>query len=405
MTTSTTSPSAPTARPTGRGERHGFVDALRGFALLGILVVNIEFIVQPSEVGWSNYTSDIDRVVRALVIALGQTKVYPLFALLFGYGLALQLQKAEATGSDLWPRYRRRMVGLAILGVAHGVLFFPGDILVIYAVIGAVAFRLRRLPTHRLLRIAGWTYGVVSVLWLALGVAEAVAGASAGSGPSAPADVVLALSEGSFGDVVAVHAVYWIVTLGILSVVQGPAVFASFLAGVALGRTSLLADPDRHRDLALRMLRWAPLGLLAAGVGAGLTIAGGRWATLGFAVGFAAAPLVGAGYLAGLALALPHLRRLSRVLQATGRMSLTVYLLESVVASTLAYGYGAGLVGTTGPAAGVGLAVGIWLALTVFAVGWMRLARFGQIDGERHAPRCLQHPRQTAEVGKGERQP
>ena len=95
-------------QPTAAGERHGFVDALRGFALLGILVVNIEFIVQPSELGWKSYEGGFDEVVRWLVVALGQTKVYPLFALLFGYGLALQLRKADAAGSDLWPRYRRR---------------------------------------------------------------------------------------------------------------------------------------------------------------------------------------------------------------------------------------------------------------------------------------------------------
>ena len=107
-------------QPTAAGERHGFVDALRGFALLGILVVNIEFIVQPSELGWKSYEGGFDEVVRWLVVALGQTKVYPLFALLFGYGLALQLRKADAAGSDLWPRYRRRMIGLVVLGVAHG---------------------------------------------------------------------------------------------------------------------------------------------------------------------------------------------------------------------------------------------------------------------------------------------
>ncbi|MCB0872934.1 MAG: DUF418 domain-containing protein [Thermoleophilia bacterium] len=365
-------------QPTAAGERHGFVDALRGFALLGILVVNIEFIVQPSELGWKSYEGGFDEVVRWLVVALGQTKVYPLFALLFGYGLALQLRKADAAGSDLWPRYRRRMIGLVVLGVAHGILFFPGDILVIYAVVGAVAFRFRRFQTRRLLRIAAVTYGLAAAVWLALGALEAATGNP--GDPTVPADVLRILADGSFLEVVAVHAVYWVGTLGALALLQGPAVFAAFLAGVALGRTTLLAAPDRHRDLAVRVLRWMPVGLAGAAAGATLTIMGGRWETLGFAIGFATAPVLAAGYLAGLALLLPRFGALSSVLEASGRMSLTIYLMESAVASTLAYGYGVGLFGTTGPVAGVAFAVAIWLGLSLFSVAWMRRARFGPFE-------------------------
>jgi uncharacterized protein len=195
-----------------------------------------------------------------------------------------------------------------------------------------------------------------------------------------PAEAFSILNEGSFPEVVAVHAFYWIVTLGILLIVQGPAVFAAFLAGVALGRTRLLADPDRHQELAWGVPRWAPLGLVGGGLGATLTIVGGRWESLGFAIGFASAPLLAAGYLAALALALRRFRRVSAVLQASGRMSLSVYLLESVLVTTLAYGYGVGLFATTGPLAGVALAFGIWLALSAFSVAWMRVARFGPFE-------------------------
>jgi uncharacterized protein len=272
------------------------------------------------------------------------------------------------------------MIGLAILGVGHGVLFFPGDILVIYAVIGAIAFPLRHRSSAELLRIAGWVYGLASVVWVTVGVYDALSMDAGATDPSVSADASRILSEGAFGEVVALHVFYWIVTLGILSLIQGPAVFASFLVGVALGRTRLLAEPEQHRAVAWRALRWMPLGLVGASLGATLTISGGRWDTLGFAIGFAAAPLVAIGYLAGLTLLLPRLRRLSAVLRASGRMSLTIYLLESVVATTLAYGYGGGLFGTVGPAAGVGLAVAIWLALSAFAVVWMRFARFGPFE-------------------------
>ena len=360
-------------------KRHDFVDALRGFALLGIVLVNIEFIVQPAEIGWLNYDGTLDRVVRFLVVALGQTKIYPLFAMLFGYGLSIQLRNAARRGEELGGRYRRRMVGLAVLGVAHGVLFFPGDILVIYSVIGALAYRFRDTDTRRLVRLAAIVYSGATLCWLLLGGLDALGDVTP---PVASQDAVEILANGSFVEVVVVHFFYWLVTLGMLSLVQGPAVVACFLIGIALGRTTILAEPEAHSPIAGKVLRLFPLGILGAGIGAALTVmVGGRWDTMGFAIGFAAAPLMAAGYIVLMARTVGRQSSpIGTLLQAAGRMSLTVYLLESVIASTVAYGYGLGWFSEVGPAQGVVLAVGIWLALSLFALAWMDRRRFGPFE-------------------------
>ena len=367
------------ASPTPRAERHRLVDALRGFALLGILLVNVEFIFQHAEVGWRDYTAAPDLVARWLITALGQTKIYPLFALLFGYGLALQLSRAAAAGAALAPRYRRRMAGLIALGVLHGVLFFPGDILVIYGVVGALAFLLRRAEPARLLRIAATTYAAAAGVWLIAGLLDLAYG---GGAATPTAESLSALSGGSFPEAVAQHLRDWPWTLALLSLVQGPAAFAFFLVGVVLGRGDLLSHPERHRALARRVLVTAgPVGLLGSAVGATLAVMGGATATLGFAVGFASAPLLAGGYIAGLALLLgSHPGPLARPLEAGGRMSLTIYLLESVVATTLSYGYGAGLFGEIGAAEGIVLSVAVWLALSLGAIAWFRWARFGPAE-------------------------
>ena len=360
-------------------KRHDFVDALRGFALLGIVLVNIEFIVQPAEIGWLNYDGTLDRVVRFLVVALGQTKIYPLFAMLFGYGLSIQLRNAARRGEELGGRYRRRMVGLAVLGVAHGVLFFPGDILVIYSVIGALAYRFRDTDTRRLVRLAAIVYSGATLCWLLLGGLDALGDVTP---PVASQDAVEILANGSFVEVVVVHFFYWLVTLGMLSLVHGPAVVACFLIGIALGRTTILAEPEAHSPIAGKVLRLFPLGILGAGIGAALTVmVGGRWDTMGFAIGFAAAPLMAAGYIVLMARTVGRQSSpIGTLLQAAGRMSLTVYLLESVIASTVAYGYGLGWFSEVGPAQGVVLAVGIWLALSLFALAWMDRRRFGPFE-------------------------
>jgi len=364
----------------GKNGRHHFVDALRGFALLGILLVNIEFIVQPVEIGWEPYESTVDLVVRWFVVAFGQTKVYPLFALLFGYGLSIQVQNAKRRGTDLSARYRRRMIGIGLLGVAHGVLFFPGDILVLYAVIGAVAYRFRDTPTPKLLRIAAIVYGIAAFIWMVLGGLDLAGGG--GGLPSVSDGDFDTFQNGSFGDVVGLQFFYWPVVLGLLWLVQGPTTFSFFLIGIAIGRTRILADPTEHRPVAMRALKWLPLGVLGAAVGATLiVVAGGRWATIGFAIGFATMPPLVAGYGAILALTIGGSSSpVARVLQASGRMSLSVYLLESIVVSTLSYGYGFGLFSKVGPLAGQALAVAVWLGLSAFAVAWMRVARFGPFE-------------------------
>lgn len=373
MTTSTSS------APTTRGERHRLVDALRGFALLGILLVNAEFIFQHANLGWSEFTSGPDLAARWIVTAAGQAKIYLLFAFLFGYGLSLQLTRAASSGARLGGRYQRRMIGLIALGILHGILFFPGDILVIYGVVGAIAYRLRHADSRQLVKIAGVTYAVAATVWILIGFLDL---AFFSGPPSASAESLQAFSGGSFLEVVGQHLKDWPWTLAVLALIQGPAAFSLFLAGVAVGRGDLLSHPERHTAVAHRILRQAaPIGVCGAALGATLLVIGGAWATLGFAVGFATAPALTATYVALLALALgSRPGPLGQSLEATGRMSLSIYLLQSIVVSTLSYGYGLGLFGETGALESIGILLVVWAGLTAFAVTWFRLFRFGPAE-------------------------
>lgn len=372
--------------PVTTSQRHHFVDALRGFALLGILVVNIEYIVQPSSLGWSEYSSVPDQVARWFVITFAMTKIYPIFAMLFGYGLGLQFERAVVASDPAAPdklatRTRRRNAALLVAGVAHGILFFPGDILALYAIVGALCFRFRAWPTAKLVKVAAWVYGTASAFWLILAALDTLGGGSSFHSQPDPGDLA-ALTGGSFVDVVGVHVTEWVETFPFLLALQGPAVIACFAVGIALSRTDLLSNPVKHAERAKRLLtRWTPIGLVIAGLAGWASLAGIQTETLGFAVGFAIAPVIAISYLAILSLTVGGRRNaVAKVLQMAGSMSLTVYLAESVVATTLSYGYGLGWIGHVGPAAGVGLAVLIWLALTLAARAWMSFFRFGPCE-------------------------
>ena len=135
----------PALEPVRPGERVPVVDVLRGFALLGILLVNFE-----GEVG--ALFPSIDRAVRTGLDLLVSESFYPLFSFLFGLGLALQLTRAQ--GAGLVHLYLRRLLVLFLIGTVHSLLIWDGDILVQYAMLGVLLIPLHRLPSRGVVLVA-----------------------------------------------------------------------------------------------------------------------------------------------------------------------------------------------------------------------------------------------------------
>jgi uncharacterized protein len=149
------------------------LDVLRGFALLGILLMNIEGMAGPlmaSMTGVDPALTGADRIVDTLVYLLVQGKFYPLFSLLFGMGFALMLVRAQQSGAAFPMPYLRRVVALLAIGLAHGLLLWSGDILLIYALLALpLLLFFRDTPESRL---PGWGIGLMlfpCVLLLGLG--------------------------------------------------------------------------------------------------------------------------------------------------------------------------------------------------------------------------------------------
>ena len=146
-------------------QRQALPDQLRGFALLGIIVVNMPFLAVSNIGVWELQLSNLsDKVVAFLIVALAQGKFYLLFAFLFGYSLTLIL-KSRSTNSI--NRYLRRLIGLALLGAGHAYLFFIGDILMSYALLGLVLLLFIGRSTRTVLFASAFSY-VIGLALLAL---------------------------------------------------------------------------------------------------------------------------------------------------------------------------------------------------------------------------------------------
>ncbi|MER6108459.1 DUF418 domain-containing protein [Streptomyces hirsutus] len=342
--------------PTGDGRRLWELDVLRGFALLGILLVNAELMAGPDTVsGGGPGAPAPDRIAAWLVSALVATKFYLLFSFLFGYGFALQMRSARHAGADFAPRHLRRVLGLFGIGIAHAVLLYPGDILTTYAVLALVLYGLRGLAPRTALRLAAGLVAGLGALLLGYGLLIVALTDPAAVGEHAPraADAVAA-HRGGPAQVPAEH-LRELPSAFATALLYAPNKLAAFLVGLAAAKTSLARRHGRDRAWLRRVVvRWLPVGL-AGGVLSACCTDGpldDRWFMVGKAVAVLTGPALAAAYACGLLLLLDVMRPAATgFLAAAGRMALTHYLTQSLVLAWVFTGYGLGLYDRVGSAA------------------------------------------------------
>ncbi|MFF0339005.1 DUF418 domain-containing protein [Kribbella sp. NPDC004875] len=363
------------------------IDALRGFALLGILIVNITFAASgfPIHVAQDPaYDSWLDHSVHWLSSAFVDMKFYLLFSFLFGYSFQLQMQAAQRAGAAFKPRMLRRLGGLFVLGVLHGVFLITGDILSVYAIIGLVLLGMRRVQDRTALIVAGSVY---AYLFVTLGIAALFVDSAAILDPPtavAAAQQTAANLAGSFSDVIGEH-LRALPTYGLsLLTVQGPTTLAAFLVGMVAGRRRLLQNVDGSDA----MLRLVQVVGFAIGITGGIVYAsGGNGDTRSVLMSVMTAPFLTAAYVATL-LRFMHSDRgddIRRLLAPAGRMALSNYIGQSVATVLIFTGVGFGLVGQVSPLETLGLAVGIFVVQVILSHIWLGNFRYGPVEGALRA--------------------
>lgn len=358
--------------PSPAPERALMPDYLRLFALFGIVVVNVQVMAYSALGGFADApsTTGVDGVAIWLVNGLFYLKTYGLFSFMFGVGLAFQMRSAERRGLAFAPLYRNRMIGLAILGLAHGMLLFAYDILVLYALIGAILYTMRNWPVRRLV----WTGAILLA-------AQAVLVASVVLAPEPPSDVAelerAVMTGGRFIDVTVFRAITFLTVLPITLVFQGVSALGWFCLGLAAVKSGLIDTADH--PLWSRARQWC----LAPGVGLSL-IAAGLWqwgpGLVGEILVSFVAPVATLGYLGLIAAFAGPPGRLMAAMLKAGGSSLSVYLGQSIILATLFAPYGLGLWGAMRPAIAVALALVVTAGLIIALVAWRRVFALGPFE-------------------------
>lgn len=365
------------------------VDALRGFALLGILLVNIMAFASAFyglELPDPSFDTGLDRAVHFAVALFFEMKFYLLFSFLFGYSFTLQMRSAEKAGDAFVPRLLRRQAGLWLIGLTHAVLLFHGDILTTYAVLGIALMMLRTRSDASLWRLARLLVISTALAWFALGVAAVL------EPPVLERYAIIAAAaateaafRGDWQSIIGQHLTELSSVWVILGLLQAPSALAMFLVGLIAGRRQILSRPQENRAL----FRWlVRLGLFVGLPGAVIyaytivQMADSPQAITGLAVGLLTAPFLTGAYVGAMMLFLDSAagRWLRNLLAPAGRTALSNYLLQSLICALIFHGYGFGLIGHVSPLETVSMALVVYAAQLVLSRWWLQRFAYGPLE-------------------------
>lgn len=385
-------PPGPALRPVAAPERVEILDVLRGFALLGVLAMNISISFSS---GWFRPvpgTQPVDVAVNWFIQIFLHGKAMTLLTFLFGLGFALQLSRAKERGQDIRGTYARRLLVLLCIGLCHTVLWW-GDVTSHYALLGFVLIAFQGCRPRTLLVWAACLVIVPQLVMALPGVTPAVrlALGQPASEDSLRDMVVTAVRGPDFGAAIVAQLRHYASYLAQIVGWYPAWILGRFLIGYYAGVRGLLAsDGAAHLPLFRRLL----VGSAAIAIVTNAIVFALR---SGFMAGYELLPagqlaLVAvievsvltatAAYvsLAVLLMQRPAWRRVLVIVAPIGRMPLTVYLSQTVIASSLFYGWGLGLSGKVGPAASFGIAIAIYTLQLIACRFWMRRFRFGPVE-------------------------
>jgi len=383
------------AAPIPAGERIEVLDTIRGFALLGIFIMNMPAFNTSLFVGfdaalWPHWWDHGTETVRDVIFS---GKFNSMFSMLFAIGFTIQLGRLQVRDPEHATRiYLRRLFWLFVFGAVHACVFWAGDVLHMYALLGLVLLALRRVPDRAIvaLIIACLLYPAFrEALRLMSATPEDMRAVIELTQQAVSADNA-AFGHGDFWDTARrsteVTLIYYMNPLR-LGIVSGYIQFlTTVLLGLLLGRHQFFQNLAAHLPL-VRRIQWWALGI---GIVCGSTYVAWREFDVNPMEPGIGRIMAGTGYVFGrVAIMIFYVATIARAacnerwrlrlapITVAGRMPLSNYLLQTLIGVVLFYHWGLGLWGKVGPALDLVLAVAIFFVIQVPLTRWW-LSRFQQ---------------------------
>lgn len=373
--------------PTTSKQRIDTLDILRGVSLLGILLVNMFAFSTPLPYIdlKTFFTTSIDKEYQKALDILVQGSFYPLFSMLFGYGLAMQYAKATRLGDSFYKFGIKRLVVLFGIGMLHAFFIWWGDILMTYAFCGLVLLTLIRLKPGFLLAIGLIFYmGINGVLALLIGFASIADSSSNDSSQyidiESMKSALKAYGAGSWTDA-------FMQRLTDLSVQFSPfmwlmalfTILPYMLLGAAASKWQLVEKAKSNYVL------WGVLAVVMVPLGIylkSLPFTLNRNYFLDYIQTYFGGPILALGYASVIVLVccIPCATIILSPIAKAGRMSMTVYITQSIICTLIFYHFGLGLYGKIGVDTATWMAIGIYAIQLVLATIWFTFFKQGPIE-------------------------
>ncbi len=391
-------------RPLKQTERIAVVDAIRGFALFGILMVNMLIMYEPVSrllLGTNPNLPVSEFISESFIRLFFEGKFYVIFSMLFGFGFWVFLNKVDDMKAVL-PTFRRRLFFLLLFGIAHITLLWAGDILFIYALLGFILLLFRKSSDKKVRR---WmvTMVIFPIALNALLLFFAFLASMTPEGQAAFDEQIhestsktmelverasKAYSTGTFAEIVQVRVEEYLKMLGGSIFFFVPGVLAMFLLGFLAARKGFIQNYREKYAFYVKLLRWTlPVGLITSVLYVIATKYSARTVPDGWTLLSAAMHIIG-----GITLGLAYISVIiilfikgksaffERYFVPVGRMALTNYLMQSLITALLFHSYGLSLFGKVEVWQGIILTVIIFTLQIFFSRWWLKKYQYGPAE-------------------------
>lgn len=391
-----------TLQPIKPEERILVLDVLRGFALFGILLVNMDFFVHPSQMilfPLPESVLGVDRVIAWFIKFAGEGKFYTIFSILFAYGFTIIMSRAEERNAKFLSIISRRYLFLFLFGLFHAFLIWVGDILALYGLLGFVLILFRNAKPKTIL-IWVIIILVLPILFTLLGAIAIELGKSIPEIRQEIEKSFLAQAEFYKKDIDRAYSVYpvgsfWEITqqrihdmkfMGGSLIFIGPNVFAMFLIGLYLGKKRFFHELENNLNVLKKIFIWGLIiGLIGNFVYATLILDLERFKpTIELFVAsffqMIGVPALSLFYISAICMLVIKKINFIKYIAAAGRMALSNYFMQSIICTLIVYGYGLGMFSKISKTEGLIITVLIYLVQIVIANVWFKKFQFGPLE-------------------------
>ncbi|RAZ69858.1 DUF418 domain-containing protein [Planococcus maitriensis] len=369
-------------QPISLRERVDAIDLMRGFSLFGILLINMLAFHTPLSYidPYKWFSGNMDQTIFTGLDIFVQASFYPLFSMLFGYGLMMQFLRAEDYGQPFMPIAVKRLLVLLAFGIIHAFLIWYGDILITYALMGLLLIGMLRLPPGWLLGLGVLLYMLPHLMFTVIMFLAVMVDPNIYIGYQEAEQSVAAYQSGTFAEIFSRRLTDWYYVNNPFSfIILAVTILPLMMIGAAAAKWRMI------EQAAVKKKTW--LVLAASSLAAGLLLKSMPYLfdknyAYQYVQEMFGGPLVAIGYaaiIALLSLNLNFVKALSPLVKA-GRMSMTVYITQSVIATSIFYSFGLGLYGQVDLLTGTLIAVGIFVIQLIFAELWFSKFNRGPIE-------------------------